>query len=514
MKHERIVTSSTLLIGQPVIRNAAAPVYEVLACLAQSMNPAEVLRQWPDLDLEDVKAALDYAVNVIQRQAKAPFEVDTETTPDQESGELDLKKILVVDDNEANLLLIQATLRNIGFTLSLAADGHEGWVKAQAELPFLIISDIQMPGKSGLQLLVKIKTDERTKNAGVILVTAHRLDSQQVSQGLNLGADDYITRPFKRDEFLARVGAVTRIKWAEAEARRQARLVVQRNKGLALVNELALAVNSSLDLREIFASAMQKLSQLLEAEAVSLLLLEENSKLVVNISLRAGEQISTSVQLAPETATTTLEEQVPVILASILNDPQLNIGPNLTFTPQAIQYIPMTSKEQAIGVIAIINKRGGNLTETEQVLLHSAAGIIAVAVENAHLLQNAQQQVDDLIVLNEIGHALTSTLDLPQILQQTTRLMQQSLQAEAVSLWLLDEFRHELVLTASSGAGAKIVIGFRLSSRQGIAGYVTQTGEPYISTDLSRVEKYFDEVARFVAYQPRSMLSVTLRVKD
>jgi two-component system phosphate regulon sensor histidine kinase PhoR len=394
MAQDRIITFPTIANGRPVIRDTQIPVYEVLACLATSKNLEEVLHKLPGLELADVKAALEYAATVVRQysppQIEPPSPMD-ELAPGQGPAELDLKKILVVDDTEANRLLIQAILRNSGFTLSMATDGAEGLAKARAELPFLIISDIQMPGLSGLQFLLKLKADERTKNAGVILVTADRRDSQQVSQGLALGADDYITVPFKRDEFLARVGTVVRIKWAEAEARCQARVVEQRNQGLELVNELALAVNSSLDLQEIFASSMQKLSQLLDAEAVSLLLFNEASQeLVVDVASRTGEGISTAVDFQLEAAPQVIEEEVPLILSNILADLHDNLG--LKFPPAAgvINCIPMMSKEQIIGAIAIVNKRGGDFDATESMLLDSAAGIVAVAVENARLFGEVQ----------------------------------------------------------------------------------------------------------------------------
>jgi PAS domain S-box-containing protein len=484
------------------------------------MSFEEVLYQLPGLELDDLKAALEYAAVVTHQQIKPPVEVPSighEVAPNQGSVELDLKKVLIVDDNEMNRRLMESIFKDTGFTLSMAADGEEGWVKAQAELPFLIVSDIQMPRMSGLELLTRLKENEQTKNAGFILMTAHRRESQQVSQGLALGADDYVTIPFKRDEFLARVGAVVRIKWTEAEARQQARVVAQRNKGLELVNELALAVNSSLDLQEIFASSMQRLSELLDAEAVSLLLVhEENQELTVDISSRTGKGFSTSVdfRLAATANPQVIEEQVPHIVSDILGDFHTNLGIDSPPDSNAIKCVPMISKEQIVGAIAIINKQGGDFDATDLMLLNSAAGIIAVAVENAHFVINAQEQVDDLIMLNEVGHALTSTLNLEQILEQTTWLIRQSLQAEAASLWLLEEKSQELVLTASSGMGAEIIIGYRLSVQSGIAGYVTRTGEAYLSTDVSREKAYFKKVADMSDFAPRSMLCVPLRVKD
>ncbi|MBN1993366.1 MAG: GAF domain-containing protein [Anaerolineae bacterium] len=505
---------------KPNFQNTPLAVHKMLASLAASLDFDEVLRQFPNLTLTEIKAGLEYAATLARRKDKATTEILTPLDrrgSNRKPAGLDLKKILVVDDDQANRALIQLIFRESDFTLSMATNGEEGFARALSELPFLIISDIQMPGLDGLELLQQLKANERTQNIGVIFVTAHRRDSRQVSQGLAMGADDYIAMPFKHDEFLARVGAVARLKLAEAEARRQARVVAQRNQGLELVNELALAVNSSLNLQEIFASSMQKLSQLLAAEAVALLLLNEESKeLVVNVSFHSGAGISTSVDFSSETKVTPsmLEAQVPLIISDILGD--LNHDLSLDFLPQTsvIKCVPMLSKERIIGAIAIVSKQGQDLDETDWVLLNSAVGIIAVAVENASLLQHAQEQVDDLIVLNEIGRALTSTLNHEQILKQTTLLAQRSLQAEATSLWLLDEETQEVVFTASSGIGAEVITGYRLPIHEGLVGYVTRTGEYYLADDVTKDERYFSPVAESINYGPRSMLCVPLRIKD
>ncbi len=519
MTHKYIVTDPTIASGAPIIYGTSVTVDEVLGCVAATI-PAEVTDQL-GLELADVKAALEYAATVVHQQAKLADEeqsLGNEVASDQETVELDLKKILAVDDDKNNLFLIQHMFKDSGFTISTASNAEEALIKARTELPVLIISDVQMPGMDGFELLTTLKTDERTKNIAVILVTAHHRGSKRVSQGLVMGADDYIYRPFLRNEFMSRVGAVIRVKWAEAETRRQARVVARRNKGLKLVNELALAVNSSLDLQEIFASAMQKLSQLLDVDAVSLLLLndEQQNWICVDISSRTGERVSASLGFRPEEEITDgmLQEQVPILVSNILNDRYGDLGLDSPYDADTIQCIPMLSKEQIIGAIAIVNRDESSFDDADWVLLHSAAGIIAVAVENAHLLANAQQQVDDLIALNEIGRALTSTLDLNQILKQTTLLVQRALQAEATSLWLLDEPTQELVLIAASGVATDVVTGFRLSIDDGIAGYVARTGESYISVDVSDDEYFYEHVANLSNYKPRSMLCVPVQVKD
>ncbi len=520
MTNNRIVTNLRIANGTPTIRGTQVPVHKILTKLAAGISPNEILTQLDGLELADVNAALEYAAGTLQKQTKPnrgtePLNRDTVTS--HESSDLDLKKILVVDDLEENRVLMKHMFKGSGFNLIMAANARQALAKAREELPVLVISDIQMPNMSGFDLLTALRSDERTKNMGVILVTAHARGSRHASHGLAMGADDYIYRPFMRNEFLSRVGTIVRVKWTEEETRRQSQAIARHNKGLEVVNELALAVNSSLDLQEIFVSSMQKLSQLLEAEAVSLLLVDDEKQLLeVNISSQyAGKHVSTTIDFKLDTESTSrfIEEQVPNVVTSILNNSFRELGIASIPGFDNIECIPMVSKEHIIGAIAIISKHKNSFTDTDWVLLNSAVGIIAVAVENASLLQATQAQIDDLIVLNEIGRALTSSLDQDQILKQTTLLVQRSLQAEVASLWLLDEAGTDLILIATSGVGAGVADGFRLPVDHGLAGYVARTGEPYISADAFEDKRFFQQVSETINYQPRSILSVPVRIK-
>jgi signal transduction histidine kinase/DNA-binding response OmpR family regulator/uncharacterized protein (DUF433 family) len=506
MTYKPVVIDPSIANGAPVLQGTATPVHKVLTQLAETM-PAEVLAQLPSLELADVKAALAYAATVVHQQA---------TTAPQ-NGELNLNKILLVDDVPENLVLMEYMFKNSSYTILMASNAQDALSRARAELPALIISDISMPQTSGLDLLTALKADEQTQNIAVILVTAHHRDSKRLSQGLLMGADDYIYRPFMQDEFLSRIEAVMRVKRAELEIKRQARVVARRNKGLELVNELAVAVNSSLDSQDIFASAMQKLSQLLEAEAVSLVLIDDdNQDLLVDISSRTGKRISVSYDLSKiaNNSNTTRQSQIQIVILNLLSQHYLELGITTSLDQVTIQSVPMQLKESTIGAIAIINKQGEPFDEADWALLYSAAGIIAVAVENAHLLTSTQQQVDDLIALNEIGRILTSTLDLQQILKQTTLLMQRTLNCEAASLWVLDDLGHQLVMTAASGLGSEDITGYRLGYGRGIAGYVVHTGEPYTSNDVSADGHYYQGVAQLTNYSPGSILAVPVRLKS
>jgi DNA-binding response OmpR family regulator len=116
------------------------------------------------------------------------------------------KKILVIDDEERLRILLQSYLRQEGFEVVLAREGREGLAMARRELPDLIILDFMMPEMDGISFLHAHNKERATP---IIILTA-RIDEQDAVLGLELGADDYVAKPFSLRELTARVRAVLR----------------------------------------------------------------------------------------------------------------------------------------------------------------------------------------------------------------------------------------------------------------------------------------------------------------
>ena len=116
------------------------------------------------------------------------------------------KKVLVVDDEERLRILLQSYLRQEGFDVVTAINGREALFMARQEQPDLIILDLMMPEMDGFSFM---HAHNKERDTPVIILTA-KMDEQEKVLGLELGADDYVTKPFSLRELTARVRAVLR----------------------------------------------------------------------------------------------------------------------------------------------------------------------------------------------------------------------------------------------------------------------------------------------------------------
>ncbi|MCR3759283.1 response regulator transcription factor [Clostridium felsineum] len=119
------------------------------------------------------------------------------------------EKILVVDDEAHIVKLIKFNLENNGYKVITAEDGGEALEKAKVEVPQLVLLDLMLPVMDGYDVCREIRKDQSISNMPVIMITAKGEELDKIL-GLELGADDYITKPFSVRELVARVKAVLR----------------------------------------------------------------------------------------------------------------------------------------------------------------------------------------------------------------------------------------------------------------------------------------------------------------
>jgi DNA-binding response OmpR family regulator len=118
-------------------------------------------------------------------------------------------RILVVEDDEDIAQLLAHTLRKAGFAAEVALSGSGVVARVRQEPPALLLLDLMLPGMDGVEICRTLRADARTAAVPIIMVTARADETDRIA-GLELGADDYVTKPFSPNEVVARVRALLR----------------------------------------------------------------------------------------------------------------------------------------------------------------------------------------------------------------------------------------------------------------------------------------------------------------
>lgn len=121
-----------------------------------------------------------------------------------------MKRILVIDDDASVRESIRDLLTAEDISCSMAGTGKEGLAMAQAENPELVVTDVQLPDISGYQICQTLKRNPDSRKIPVVMVTGRFTEPQDKVQGLESGADEFLTKPFDPQFFIARVKSILR----------------------------------------------------------------------------------------------------------------------------------------------------------------------------------------------------------------------------------------------------------------------------------------------------------------
>ena len=186
-------------------------------------------------------------------------------TPDRKPA-----SILVVDDDPRNVRLLESILRAQGYELSAAGNGEEALRAVESGSPDLLLLDVMMPKMSGFELCQRLKGRYETRLLPIIMVTALNALEDKV-HALELGADDFLSKPINKAELLAKVRAVLRVKSLQDEVERQKRELEASNRELLRFQRYKESLTQMVvhDLKNPLASIMGNI-QLVEAQKGSL----------------------------------------------------------------------------------------------------------------------------------------------------------------------------------------------------------------------------------------------------
>ncbi len=121
-------------------------------------------------------------------------------------------KILYIDDDTDLISIYVQFFEDTGYEFRTALSAEQGFREAVSFLPDLIICDVILPGMNGIEFCRKVKAEKGLGDVIFMLVTGMEVDSEDMVEGFRSGADEYLMKPFSRDEILARVNSLLRIK--------------------------------------------------------------------------------------------------------------------------------------------------------------------------------------------------------------------------------------------------------------------------------------------------------------
>ncbi len=275
------------------------------------------------------------------------------------------------------------------------------------------------------------------------------------------------------------------------------RETTERARQLAVLNEVGSSITSTLDLRTVLTTIVSKAMELLNAEAGSLLLVDEqHDELVFEVTLGPaapdlrGQRMPMNKGIVGAAAQT----RRPQIVNEAQQDSRWlrDVDKTTAYSTRALLAVPMIVKDKVTGVIELLNKRGtDSFTEDDQNLLTAFAVNAAVAVDNARLFTMTDQalasRLDELSTLQEIDRQLNTSLDIKRVMELTLDWGLRVIDAKAGSIALINREDSTLALMATHNY---TYVPQSLPLEKGLAGHVARTGQPVLVNDVSQDHRY------------------------
>jgi len=290
-----------------------------------------------------------------------------------------------------------------------------------------------------------------------------------------------------------------------------------RARELAILNQVGQTVTSTLDLTSVLNLIMSKVVELLNVEAGSLLMLDDKGEnLVFRVALGpVREKIErTHLPVGTGIAGSVARDGRPYIIHNAPTDPRWYsvFDEDTRFSTQNILAVPLSVKDQVIGVIEAINKRDGHpFTQDELTLLTSFASQAAIAIENARLFTQTDQElaerVTELSTLQEIDRQLNAMLDFERVITLGLEWAIRTTGADAGGMSTMTEEKDGLRLVAMKGYSSEVT---EYQEKpwpldRGIVGRVARTGKPALVKDVSQDPDYVE-----TSRETRSQLGVPI----
>jgi len=297
----------------------------------------------------------------------------------------DKAKILVIDDETIVHESCSRILTEEGYTIDSAFTGQEGFTKMEEESYDLVITDLKMPGISGMEALKKIKGDN--PNVGIIMITGYSTAETAV-EAMKLGAFDYLPKPFTPDELTAVV----------SKALEKKRVLLETQHLESAYQDATKAISSSLNLNEVLNLIVMSVVNLLDVKGCGVNLLDATGKrLETRVACGLSEDYLSKGPIFAEKSITEAIAGETVFIKDASKDSRIQYPSEAQKEGiVSILSIPLKAKDQVIGVLRVYTGVVRQFTDKEMDLIYKLAEQAGIAVMNARLYQGIKNDYESL----------------------------------------------------------------------------------------------------------------------
>lgn len=325
------------------------------------------------------------------------------------------ERVLVIDDGkDIRDFVVNYILIPNGYEVLVARDGAEGVRKAIRENPDFIITDMQMPRMTGLQVLQALA--ERGKDIPSILITAHGSEQLAVD-AFRAGARDYIIKPFEADEILDAIDRALRdVRKRQEKERLSKRLASTsqqlegRLRELNTLSGIGKSVTSLLDLELVLHRVVEASVFITHADEGSLFLLdEETNELYVHAAKNMDSKLAQTIRLKVHDS---LAGQVLHTGDPLLIGQQGWQKIKTEYLVKSLLYVPLKVRDQTFGVLGVANKlKSDPFNQRDTQLMSALADYAAIAIQNARLFSSTEAERSKLEAILRESENLVLVID-------------------------------------------------------------------------------------------------------
>jgi signal transduction histidine kinase/CheY-like chemotaxis protein len=390
-------------------------------------------------------------------------------------------KILYIEDNRENRMLVRAILEAEGYTIVDAEDGLAGIEAAIREEPALILLDVNLPAIDGYEVVAVIKSFPAFATTPVIAVTAYAMEGDR-QRTLVAGCDGYIQKPIDVDAFPRQVEEFLHGKREHVEEREAG--VYLRELNQRLVYRLVNQVEELKRLNQHFVRRATQLADLHRAvqDITSEVGITPMLEQLLGSLARALGTRSLSVELPEHDVKVAVNGAAAERPRSVLAGTR--VAPADEWT-EVDWTLPLAVRGRQLGVMTARHLLPPGAKADEEQLLNIVANQVAIAVENARLYDGVVQRAAEQQSLVEAGHLLASSLHLAEVLQRFTELVRTRLGLDVVRIWLQETAGGDYRLQAQAGlAEQPDDRRLHFNPGEGIVGWVMEHLAPLCIADL------------------------------